>query len=460
MQDYGRIEGAAREGLAGIFGDRLSFAQAVREQHGRDESYHPAVPPDAVAFVQNHDEVVAAVKLCAEHRIPVIPFGAGTSLEGHISAVHGGLSLDFGQMNAILEVNAEDMDATVEPGVRRRQLNEFLRDTGLFFSVDPGADASIGGMAGTRASGTNAVRYGTMREVVMGMTVVLADGRVIETGGRSRKSAAGYDLTRLFVGSEGTLGVTTKLTVRLFPQPEQILSAVVTFDDMPSAVDAVIQTMQLGAGVARIEFVDEIQVDAINRYSKLNLAVKPTLFLEFHGSEAGAREQSEMVAEICRDHGSGEFEWATQVEDRNRLWRARHDAAYAAFNYRPGSRAVVTDICVPISRLGECVVEARRLIDESPLIGMNVGHVGDGNFHSALLVDPANPEEIKHAKVVSDRLVELALSMGGTCTGEHGIGLGKREFLAEEAGEGVEVMRTIKHALDPQNIMNPGKIIQ
>ena len=457
--DYGRIEGQVQTELAEVFGDRLTLSPGILEQHGRDESYHPVRAPDAVAFPRSTDEVAQAMRICNRHRVPIVPFGAGTSLEGHISAVHGGLCIDFAEMNEVLSVSAEDMDATVQPGVRRRQLNEYLRDTGLFFSVDPGADASIGGMASTRASGTNAVRYGTMREVVMGLTVVLADGRVIETGGRSRKSAAGYDLTRLLVGAEGTLGVITSLTVRLFPQPEQILSAVVTFDNMGDAVTSVIETMQMGVQVARIEFVDEVQIDAINRYSKLNLGLKPTLFLEFHGSEDVTREQIGIVTEICEGNGGGDFEWASQLEDRNRLWRARHDAAYAALAVRPGCRAVVTDICVPISQLSECILEARRLIDASPLTGMNVGHAGDGNFHSVLLVDPEDKGEVETAKKVNAQLVELALSKGGTCTGEHGIGLGKREFLAQEVGEGVDVMRDIKTALDPLNILNPGKIM-
>ncbi len=448
------------EALAAIVGgDRLSTVPAVREQHGRDESYHASAPPDAVVFPDNTDEVVAIVKACAERNVAVIPFGTGTSLEGHVAALYGGVCIDMSRMNQILSVNSEDMDATVQAGVTRKVLNEHLRDTGLFFPVDPGADASLGGMAATRASGTNAVRYGTMREVVLALTVVLADGRVIRTSRRSRKSSAGYDLTRLFVGSEGTLGVITEITVRLFGIPESIAAAVVSFPDMESAVNAVILTIQSGIPIARIEFLDEVQVDAINDFSGYSYPLQPTLLLEFHGSEAGVHEQTKSVRAICDDFGGSDFRWSTKTEERAKLWQARHDAYYACIAKKPGKKGWATDVCVPISRLAECILETRRDLDHSFIYAPMVGHAGDGNFHLVLMIDPDDSKDMAEAKRLNDRLIHRALAMDGTCTGEHGIGYGKVEFLTAEHGEAVSVMRAIKVALDPQNIMNPGKIL-
>ena len=448
------------EALAAIVGgDRLSTVPAVREQHGRDESYHASAPPDAVVFPDNTDEVVAVVKACAERNVAVIPFGTGTSLEGHVAALYGGVCIDMSRMNQILSVNSEDMDATVQAGVTRKVLNEHLRDTGLFFPVDPGADASLGGMAATRASGTNAVRYGTMREVVLALTVVLADGRVIRTSRRSRKSSAGYDLTRLFVGSEGTLGVITEVTVRLFGIPESIAAAVVSFPDMESAVNAVILTIQSGIPIARIEFLDEVQVDAINDFSGYSYPLQPTLLLEFHGSEAGVHEQTKSVRAICDDFGGSDFRWSTKTEERAKLWQARHDAYYACIAKKPGKKGWATDVCVPISRLAECILETRRDLDHSFIYAPMVGHAGDGNFHLVLMIDPDDSKDMAEAKRLNDRLIHRALAMDGTCTGEHGIGYGKVEFLTAEHGEAVSVMRAIKVALDPQNIMNPGKIL-
>lgn len=446
--------------LRGLLGQRLSTAAAVREQHGHDESYHETFAPDAVAFVRSTEEVQEVVRLCAEHRRPVIPFGTGTSLEGHVAALHGGISIDLTGMNRVLEVNAEDMDCRVEAGVTRKQLNEHLRDTGLMFPIDPGADASIGGMTATRASGTNAVRYGTMRENVMGLTVVMADGRVIRTGGRSRKSAAGYDLTRLFVGSEGTLGVMTEVQLRLHGIPEAISSAVCSFETMKGAVDTVIATIQMGIPVARIELLDEVQMAACNRYSKLDYPDAPTLFFEFHGTEASVREQAERVGEIAGEFGGGHFRWATRPEERSALWQARHDAYYAGLALRPGAKGWATDVCVPISKLADCILETKRDIEESGLLAPVVGHVGDGNFHLVYVIDPDDPEEMKRASEHNDRMVLRALALGGTCTGEHGIGYGKMQFLQAEHGDAVGVMRSIKQALDPDNIMNPGKIFR
>ncbi len=446
--------------LEAIVGERLSTADAVREQHGHDESYHPSQAPGAVVFARSTEEVSAVVTLCAEHKVPVIPFGTGTSLEGHVAALRGGVCIDVSQMNEILRVGDEDMDVTVQAGVTRKQLNEYLRDTGLFFPVDPGADASIGGMTATRASGTNAVRYGTMRENVLSLTVVLADGRIIRTSSRARKSSAGYDLTRLFVGSEGTLGVITEITLRLYGIPEAMSAAVASFPSLEAAVNTVILTIQAGIPVARIELLDEHQMDAVNRYSKLDYPVQPTLFFEFHGSQAGVKEQAETVEAIAADFGSSDFQWATKAEDRNHLWQARHDAYYAALALRPGSKGMTTDVCVPISRLAECILETRQDIDDSGILAPIVGHVGDGNFHTVLLVSPDNEAEIKKAHDVNERMVMRALAMGGTCTGEHGVGYGKMEFLTAEHGEALSVMRTLKTALDPDNIMNPGKIVR
>ncbi len=446
--------------LRQLLGDRLSTSATVCAQHGRDESYHAPYAPDAVAFAHSTEEVAAIVKLCAGHKTPVIAFGAGTSLEGHVAALAGGICIDLSQMNRVLRISAEDLDATVEAGVTRKQLNEHLRDTGLFFPIDPGADASLGGMAATRASGTNAVRYGTMRENVLALTVVLADGRVIRTARRARKSAAGYDLTRLFIGSEGTLGVITELIVRLYGIPEAISSAVCGFPTIEDAVNTVILTIQNGIPVARIELLDEAQIAAINKYSKLDHKVAPTLFFEFHGTTAGVAEQAATVKTIASEYGGDDFRWATTSEERSKLWQARHDAYYAALALRPGSKGWATDVCVPISRLAQCISETKRDLVDSRIPSALVGHVGDGNFHLVFMIDPNRPEEIAEASRLNDRMVARALAMEGTSTGEHGIGYGKMEFLTAEHGEAVSVMRTIKKALDPNNIMNPGKIVR
>ena len=451
---------AALDQVGALLGDRFTTSRAVREQHGHDETYHAGAPPDAVAFPVSTEEVSAIVRICAAHRVPVIPYGTGTSLEGHVAALRGGITLNLMQMNAVLEVNAEDLDCLVQPGVTRKQLNAELRDTGLFFPIDPGADASIGGMAATRASGTNAVRYGTMRENVLGLTVVLADGQVIRTGGRARKSSSGYDLTRLMVGSEGTLGVITEIRLRLHGIPEAISSAVCAFPTIEQAVDTVIATIQSGVPVARIELLDEVQMAACIRFSKLDqYQAAPTLFFEFHGTRAGVVEQAQTVEGIAGEHGGADFQWATRTEDRNRLWQARHDAFYAALALRPGAKGIATDVCVPISRLTECITAAKRDIAESNLLAPLVGHVGDGNFHLVLIVDPQDSDEIARAKQVSRRMVEQALALGGTCSGEHGIGHGKIAYLEAEHGAAMQVMRAIKQALDPDNIMNPGKIV-
>ncbi len=446
--------------LTELLGDRLSTSAAVREQHGKDESYHSPAPPDAVAFAETTEEVAAIVEICGRYETPIIPFGTGTSFEGHVAALHGGVCIDVGGMDAILAVNAADLDCTVQAGVKRKQLNEHLRDTGLFFPVDPGADASLGGMAATRASGTSAVRYGTMRENVLALTVVLADGRVIRTSRRARKSAAGYDLTKLFVGSEGTLGVITEVTLRLYGIPEAMSSAVCSFADLEGAVDATIATIQAGIPVARIELLDDKNMDAVNRYSGFDYPVAPTLFLEFHGTEAGVREQAETVGAIATEFGGTGFKWTTKTEERNKLWQARHDSAYANMALRPGSKILATDVCVPISRLAECLIETKKDIDDSYLLAPLVGHVGDGNFHAAFLIDPNKPEELAEAERLNERLVHRALAMEGTCTGEHGVGQGKIDFLVAEHGEAVSVMRAIKHVLDPRNLMNPGKILR
>ena len=441
-------------------GDRLSTSAAVCAQHGKDESYHEAHSPDAVAFAQSTDEVAEIVRLCAQYKTPIIPFGTGTSLEGHVAALKGGVCIDMSQMNKILRVGVEDLDVTVEAGVTRKQLNEYLRDTGLFFPVDPGADASLGGMSATRASGTNAVRYGTMRENVLSLTVVLPDGRVIQTSRRPRKSAAGYDLTRLFVGSEGTLGVITEVTVRLYGIPEAISAAVCAFPTIADAVDTVILTIQSGIPVARIELLDEPQMEAINKYSKLNHKVAPTLFFEFHGTTAGVAEQVELVKDIAADHGADDFRWASTQEERSKLWQARHDAYYAALALRPGSKGWATDVCVPISRLAECIIETKADLAQSSIPSALAGHVGDGNFHLIFMIDPNQPEEIAEASRLNDRMVTRALAMDGTCTGEHGIGYGKMDFLFAEHGDAVDVMASIKRAIDPDNLMNPGKIMR
>jgi D-lactate dehydrogenase (cytochrome) len=443
------------------FGDRFTTAQATRDHHGKDESPFPTVPPDAVVYAQSTGDVVEIVDLCREHGFPLIAYGAGSSIEGQLLAVHGGLSLDLTGMNKVLSVAADDLTATVEPGVTRKQLNLELRDTGLFFPIDPGADATLGGMAATRASGTNAVRYGTMRENVLSLTVVTADGKVVKTANRARKSSAGYDLTRLFIGSEGTLGIITEVTVRLYPQPEAISAAVVNFPTAAAAVDTVIQTIQLGVPVARCEFLDPPAIRALNEHSKLELREAYTLFFEFHGSENGVAEQAATAQQIAADNGGADFEWASRPEDRTRLWNARHNAYFACLQQRPGSKAVSTDTCVPISRLAESLEGARKLLEASGFQAMIIGHVGDGNFHCVILVNPDDREEMRRAELVNDQIVRLAQSLDGTCTGEHGIGLHKMGFLADEAGEdGLELMRRIKVALDPANILNPGKIFR
>ena len=452
----GRDEALAE--LTALLGERLSVSLPIREAHGRDESWHPVVAPDAVAFATSTEDVAAIVRICARHRFPVIPFGTGTSLEGHISAPHGGLSLDLSRMNRIIEVNAADLDVHLEAGVTRKALNIHLRDMGLFFPIDPGADASLGGMAATRASGTNAVRYGTMRENVLNLTAVMADGRIVRTARRARKSSAGYDLTRLLVGSEGTLGIITELTLKLYGIPEAVSSGVVSFPDFESAIDAVITTIQSGLPMARIEFLDEAQVAACNRYSKLSLPETPLLLVEFHGSEASVEEQAQRFGAIASEYGGGGFEWATKPEDRTRLWEARHNALYAALALQPGKKGLITDVCVPISRLAEAIKGTKADLAQSSLVAPMVGHVGDGNFHLIMLIDPTKSEELAEARRIHDRMVVRALSLDGTCTGEHGIGEGKMAFLEAEHGEGIAIMRAIKQALDPLGILNPGKM--
>jgi len=447
--------------LRAIAGDRCSTNPTQLDHHSHGESWHAHAPPDVVVFPTSTDEVSAIMKAAARHGAPVVPFGIGSSLEGHVNATSGGVSIDFSRMARVLAVNAEDLDAAVEAGVTHRQLNKALNNTGLVFWVDPGADATMGGMAATRASGTTAVRYGTMREAVLGLTVVLADGRIIHTGSRARKSSAGYDLTRLFVGSEGTLGVITEITVRLFGLPEAVSAAVCPFESMEGAVQTVMTTIQLGIPVARIELLDEAQLDAVNRYSKLNCVLKPTLFFEFHGTSEGAvAESATAVQEIAAEHGGLDFEWATTTEDRVRLWTARHNAFYAALALRPGCTPWTTDVCVPISRLAQCVLETRADVQEAGVLAPLVGHAGDGNFHLIFLMDPNDPTELPKAKAINARLVARALAMGGTCSGEHGVGMGKMEYLADEHGESLEVMKAIKRALDPENRMNPGKMLR
>ena len=457
-------EPAARDAaiaeIRAVLGDRLTVAMAVREQHGKGEAYHKPAPPDAVAFVESTEEVVAVVKACAKHRIPVIPFGAGTALEGHTAALHGGICVDVTRMNKVLAVNTSDLDVRVQPGVTRKQLNEYLRDTGLFFPIDPGADASIGGMTATRASGTNAVRYGTMRENVLSLEVVTADGRVVRTSRRARKSSAGYDLTRLFVGSEGTLGVITEITVKVYGIPEATSSAMCAFPDVKSAVDTCIATIQAGIPVARIELADKLQMEAIAAYSKINIPAAPTLWLEFHGSETGVKEQAEFVQAIAAEHGGEDFRWTSDPAERKKIWQARHDAAYSCKALRQGCSIWATDVCVPISRLADCIVETQADLDASFIPAPIVGHVGDGNFHLCFVLNMDDPKEVAEANRLNDRLVHRALSMDGTCTGEHGVGYGKIDFLTAEHGEAVSLMRMIKKSLDPDNIMNPGKIVR
>jgi len=447
--------------LKARFGERFSVAAAVREHHGRDESPYPPTPPDAVLFAQSTDDVVALVRLCADHRVPLIPYGVGSSLEGHLLAVEGGVSVDLSQMNRVLAVNAEDLTATVQAGVTRKQLNTEIKDTGLFFPIDPGADATLGGMSATRASGTNAVRYGTMRENVLALTVVTAEGKVVRTARRAKKSSAGYDLTRVFVGSEGTLGVITEVTLKLYPQPEAISAAVCNFPTVADAIRATIQTIQMGIPIARCELLDAVGVKAVNAYSKLKLRESPLLLFEFHGSSASVREQAEAVQEIAREHAGMDFEWTTQVEDRNRLWQARHNAYFATLQLKAGSRSVTTDVCVPISRLADCIVATQADLERASIISSIIGHVGDGNFHVQMLIDPSSQSERDEAERINRRLVERAIAMDGTCTGEHGVGLHKMDFMSLEYGDdALDLMIRIKRAFDPLNILNPGKVLR
>jgi len=446
--------------LTGTYGERAVTGRAVRDQHSHGEGMADAALPDVVVFPHSNDEVAAIVRLCHAARVPVVPFGAGTSLEGHVAALFGGVCLDLSQMNRVLEVNVADLDCRVQAGVTREQLNAELKRSGLFFPIDPGADATLGGMAATRASGTNAVRYGTMRENVLGLTVVTPDGRLTRTGGRARKSSAGYDLTRLYVGAEGTLGVITELQLRLYGVPEAISAAVCQFPELAGAVDTVIAAMQLGIPVARIELLDEVQMDACIRYSKLEeFAARPTLFFEFHGSAASVAEQAAAMQDITAQHGGGAFLWETRPEDRSRLWKARHAAYYAALALVPGQQGFATDACVPISRLADCILETKADVAATGLVAPIVGHVGDGNFHLVILFDPADPAQRAKAEGLAHRVSLRAIGMGGTCTGEHGIGTHKLDVLAVEHGDAIDTMRAIKRALDPHDIMNPGKTV-
>ncbi len=451
--------GSALAELSPLLGDLLTTAKAEREAHGQSETHFAPMPPDAVAWPRDTAEVSAIMRICATHECPVIPFGTGTALEGHTLAPKGGLSLDMSRMNRLLAVHPEDMDCVVQPGLTREELNRELRATGLFFPIDPGANASLGGMAATRASGTTAVRYGTMRDNVLALEVVLADGRVIRTGSRARKSSSGYDLTALFLGSEGTLGIITELALRLHGQPEAISAAVCAFEDIGPAVDTVIATIQTGIPMARIEFLDQASVRAVNRHSKAGLPEKPHLLLEFHGSPAGVAEQAERFGEIAADAGGSGFRWATRSEERRALWNMRHKAYYACLALRKGAQALVTDVCVPISRLAQAVRETRADIDASPLPGPILGHVGDGNFHAILLIEPGNAAEMDTARALAARMAERAIALGGTITGEHGIGMGKLHFMQKEHGPGWGVMAALKHALDDQGILNPGKLV-
>ncbi|HUD93543.1 FAD-linked oxidase C-terminal domain-containing protein [Sphingobium sp.] len=444
--------------LRAVFGDRVATGEAVRSQHGQSESHFEPVLPDVVVFAHSTEEVVDLVRLCVVAEVPVIPYGAGTSIEGNTLPVQGGVTLDLSQMDAIVEVNVEDFDCTVQAGVRREQLNEYLRDQGLFFPIDPGANATIGGMASTRASGTNAVRYGTMREAILSLRIVTPDGRDIRTARRARKSAAGYDLTRLMIGSEGTLGIITEVTLRLQAIPEAISSAVCSFDTLQGAVDAVVQSIQIGVPLARVEILDDHQMRAVNRWSQLDYPELTTLFFEFHGSPTYVEEQVRTVEEIATMNGGGAFRWSNLPEERSRLWKARHEAYYAAVNMRPGAVGWATDVCVPISRLAECITETRADLDRASLPATILGHVGDGNFHVIFSMDPGSAAEMAEVEALNERLVERALAMDGTCTGEHGIGLGKQHCLIAELGDAVDLMRVIKRAMDPKNLFNPGKI--
>ncbi|TCS50805.1 D-lactate dehydrogenase (cytochrome) [Primorskyibacter sedentarius] len=447
--------------LKDLLGERISTGESILEMHGRDEAYTEPALPDAVAFPESTEEVSGIMKICSRHAVPVVPFGIGTSLEGHVIPIHGGISVDTSRMNNILEIHESDLDAVVQPGVTRTQLNDDLRATGLMFTVDPGANATLGGMAATRASGTNTVRYGSMRENVLALEVVLPDGTIIETGSRARKSSAGYDLTHLFVGSEGTLGIITKLTVRLFGQPDTILAATCSFETVDNAVNAVIMAIQMGIPMARIELLDEVQMKGMNIFNPdLNLSEKPHLFLEFHGSESGVQEQVSMFESVGEEFGVSGLQWATKAEDRNRLWTARHNAYFAGKSLRKGCEGLITDCCVPISALAECISRSKQLVAESGMIAPIVGHVGDGNFHLMILIDPNDPEELTQAKLLASKVNILALSLGGTVTGEHGVGTGKKQYMKEEHGTAYALMATLKRAVDPKNIMNPGKTVE
>ena len=458
-RDPKAIEVAIRA-LAAKFGNRLVTSRAVREQHGNTVTWIENQPPDAVVFPQSTEDVQEIVRICAERRVPIIPFGTGTSLEGHVNAPQGGVSIDVRDMNQVLAVHAEDLDCVIQPGITRKALNEYLRDQGVFFPIDPGADASLGGMAATRCSGTNAVRYGTMKDNVLSLKVVMANGELMTTARRAKKSSAGYDLTRMIVGSEGTLGILTEVTLRLYPLPEAVSAAVCSFHTMQGAVDTVIATIQLGVPVARIELLDETQMDAINRYSKLEHAIAPTLLFEFHGDgEDHVARQAETVEALAMERGGRRFEWATRLEDRERLWQARHNAHYAGLALRPGCRSWATDVCVPISRLADCVVETEKETRHASFPVCLVGHAGDGNFHLMYLLNPDDPAEVAEARLLNEQLVARALALGGTCTGEHGVGFGKIKYMKAEHGDAVGVMEAIKRALDPDNRMNPGKVL-
>jgi D-lactate dehydrogenase (cytochrome) len=446
--------------LRGVFGERLQLGEAIRRQHGSSESHFEAALPDAVVYPKSTEEVVALVRLCTEADVPIIAFGAGTAIEGNFTPVRGGVTVDMSEMNAILEVNADDFDCTVQAGVRREQLNEHLRDQGLFFPIDPGANATLGGMASTRASGTNAVRYGTMREAVLSLRVVTPDGRDIRTARRARKSAAGYDLTRLLIGAEGTLGIITEVTLRLHGIPEAISSAVCSFETLEGAVRTVVESIQLGVPLARVEILDDAQMRAVNAWSKLDYPELTTLFFEFHGSPAGVQEQVDNVSMLAGQNGGSEFRWSNLPEERSKLWKARHEAYYAAVNVRPGAIGWATDVCVPIGRLAECILATKADLETGTVPATILGHVGDGNFHVVFSMDPDSHQELEEVEALNARLVRRALDMDGTCTGEHGIGLGKQEWLVAELGEAVEMMRTIKRALDPKDLFNPGKIFQ
>ena len=449
------------QALRAILGDRVSTAASVKEHHSHGESWHAAAEPDAVVFPETTDEVSRVVTACAAHGAPVIAFGIGSSLEAHVNAIHGGVSIDLTRMTKVLRLSADDMDVTVEAGLTHRKLNDHLKNTGLMFMVDPGADATIGGMTATRASGTAAVRYGTMRDTVLGLTVVLADGRVVRTGGRARKSSSGYDLTRLFVGSEGTLGVITEVTLRLYGRPEAIATAVCNFPSMEAAATTVIQTIQLVVPVARIEIIDEAQLRVVNQYSRTSFPEAPTLFFEFHGpSQAVVEEHARLVKDVTDEHGGSAFRWTSSLEERAKLWEARHNALYATIASRPGCKAWTSDVCVPIAHLAECIAETQADLAASSLVAPLVGHAGDGNFHLIFMLDPNDPDERARVAAANHRLVERALKFGGTCSGEHGVGTGKLKYLEEEHGaEALAVMRQVKAALDPKNLMNPGKLV-